>query len=404
MTARRLKVAVVGASISNSPDGRERFTIRAHLPALQKLSDLYDPVAVCTTRMESANATAQKFQIPHAFDSVERMLHELPDIDVVCVGVRPVVHHQVVMAALNAGKHVYCEQPLGISTAQAEEMSRLAKKKNLRTVVGHQMHYEPAVLQMKQMIRDGYIGKVLSFSITFFHSGYIAPRPAHRQWLFQSEMGGHPAYRSGHDLERVTAVLGADVTEICADLEILMPEIANLEGGPPLRNNQVDNMNFLLRVGKVMGTSTGCHTAWFGTGGRFEVYGTEGMLMLGQHDTGEKNTVKGDPNHGELKLYGNRVDMKQLMANPTAPELLQRQFREITPDPCHTTVQGIEKGRATFAVAQMWHAFAHAIHTGTECAPSFHDKLKIHYVWDATEKSMRDRRWVKVDYSGVNRS
>jgi len=399
MTARGLKVAVVGASMSNSPDGRERFTIRAHLPALKALSDLYEPVAVCTTRMESASATARHFEVPHAFDSVERMLRELPEIDVVCVGVRPVVHHQVVMAALNAGKHVYCEQPFGVTTAQAEEMSRLARKKNLRTVVGHQGHYEPAVLQMTDMVRKGYIGKPLAFNITFFHAGYIAPRPVHRQWLFQSEMGGHPAYRSGHDLERVTSVLGMDVTEICADLAILVPECANLEGGPPLRSNQVDNMNFLLRVGGgVMGTSTGCHTAWFGTGGRFEVYGTEGMLMLGQKDTGEKNTVKGDPNHGELKLYGNRVDMQQLMANPTAPELLQRQFREIPPADRHCYAHGIDKGRATFAVAQMWHAFAHAINNGTECAPSFHDKLKIHYVWDATEKSMRERRWIKVDY------
>jgi predicted dehydrogenase len=194
-----------------------------------------------------------------------------------------------------------------------------------------------------------------------------------------------------------------DVSELCADLAILVPECANLEGGPPLRSNQVDNMNFLLRVGDgVMGTSQGCHTAWFGTGGGFAVYGTEGMLMLRQSDTGEKNTVKGDPNHGELKLYGNRVDMKQLMANPTAPELLQRQFKEIPPAERHFYVQGIEKGRATFAVAQMWHAFAHAIYSGSECAPSFRDKLKTHYVWDATEKSMRDRCWIKVDYSRLD--
>src|SRR4051812_22468980 len=109
MATRRLKVGVVGASISNSPDGRERFAVRAHLPALKALSDLYDVSATCTTRMESAIATARRFEVPHAFDSVERMLKELPDIDVVCVCVQPAVHHQVAMAALRAGKHVYCE-------------------------------------------------------------------------------------------------------------------------------------------------------------------------------------------------------------------------------------------------------------------------------------------------------
>ena len=54
MSERRLKVAVVGASISNSPDGRERFAVRAHIPALKALPDDYELVAACTTRMESS--------------------------------------------------------------------------------------------------------------------------------------------------------------------------------------------------------------------------------------------------------------------------------------------------------------------------------------------------------------
>jgi hypothetical protein len=49
MSTRRLKVAVVGASISGSRDGRERFSVRAHIPALRHLSDDYEVVAACTT-------------------------------------------------------------------------------------------------------------------------------------------------------------------------------------------------------------------------------------------------------------------------------------------------------------------------------------------------------------------
>jgi len=195
---RRLKVAVVGASISNSPDGRERFAIRAHLPALKALADLYEVVAVCTTKMETATAAARHFDVPHAFDNVERMLNELPEIDVVCVSVRPAAHHQVVMAALRAGKHVYCEQALGLSTAQAQEMYELARIKGVRTVVGHQYHYEPAVLQMAEMVRQGYIGKPLAFNITYLASAHIAPRPSHRVWLFDAESSGHPGFRSVH--------------------------------------------------------------------------------------------------------------------------------------------------------------------------------------------------------------
>jgi predicted dehydrogenase len=399
--SQRLKVGVVGASISNSPDGRERFAIRAHLPALKKLNELYELAAVCTTRMETASETARQFRVPHAFDNVERMLRELPEINVVCVCVRPITHHQVVMAALRAGKHVYCEQPLGVTTAQAQEMFELARHQGVRTVVGHQHHYEPAVLQMAEMVRQDYIGKPLAFNSSIFVGNHIAPRPSHRVWLFQQEACGHPGFRSAHSLERVISVLG-DVSEVCADMRVLVPERPNLDGGPPLRTTQVNNLNFLLRVGEdVMGTLQVSLTAWFGTGWIFQVYGTEGMLMVKVEDDGRKDSVKGDPNSGELKLYGARVNMEQLIANPVAPELLQREFKQIPLDPKHFYVAGIEHGRATFPVAQMWHAFALAINAGVECAPSFRDVLKMHHVMDATEKSMQDRRWVAVDYSGL---
>jgi predicted dehydrogenase len=326
----------------------------------------------------------------------------LPEIDVVCASVRPNTHHRVVMPALRAGKHVYCEHPLGTTTAQAEEMHALAQSKGVHTAVGHQMHYEPAVLQMAELVKSGYIGRPLAFNITYLTASYIAPRPSHRQWLFTSEAGGHPAYRTGHNLERLTAVLGLDVAEICADMGVMVPERPNLDGGPPLRNTQVDNVSYLLRMqGGAMGTFQVCLTAWNGPGWGFQLYGTEGMLMLGVRDEGDKNTVKGDPNAGALKLFGARADVKDLVANPTAPELLQRQFKEITPAPHHCYVSGIDRGRATFAVAQAWRAFADAIDTGSAFAPSFREQLKMHYVWDATEASMRERRWVAVDYHGL---
>jgi predicted dehydrogenase len=398
----RLKVAVVGAGISNSPDGRERWAVRAHLPALKALPDLYETIAVCTTRMETAAAAARRFQVPHAFDNVERMLAELPEIDVVCVSVRPSVHHQVVMAALNAGKHVYCEHPLGIATAQAQEMHELAQRNGVHTVVGHEYHYEPAALQMAELVRQGYIGKPLTFNITYFVGNYIAPRPSHRMWLFQSEMGGHPGYRSGHSLERVTGILGRDITAICADMAVQVPERANLDGGAPIVSDQVDNMNYLLRAGDgVMGTLQVSFTAWFGTGSRFEVYGTEGMLMLDTENLSnwDKQTGHGDPPRGELKLYGAHADLQQMMKDPIAPERLERRFSEIPLSDQHCYVAGIERGRATFLVAQTWHAFAAAIRAGRDGAPSFRDELKIHCVWDAAEKSVRDKSWASVDYS-----
>ena len=65
-----LKVAVVGAGMHHSPDGRQGWAVRAHLPALKALPALFEPIAVCTTRQQSAQEAARHFDIPHAFDSL----------------------------------------------------------------------------------------------------------------------------------------------------------------------------------------------------------------------------------------------------------------------------------------------------------------------------------------------
>lgn len=286
MSKSKFKVAIVGAAFAHSPDGRERFSVRAHIPALLNQSETFDLAAVCTTKMESASETCRHFGIPNAYDNVERMLAEMPDIDIVCVSVRPSVHHRVAMPALKAGKHVYCELPMAVSTAQAQEMYDAAKAGGLHSQVGYQHHFEPASLHMAELVRSGFIGKPLSFSHGFVSGAYIMPRPGHREWLFQAQDGGHPGYRSGQSLQRVMAVLGADVTDICADMRVLAPERRNTDDNGVIRGNQVDNMNYLLRVGgDVMGMMQTSLTGWFGTGTRFEIYGTQGMLMLGTTDT-----------------------------------------------------------------------------------------------------------------------
>lgn len=401
---RPLKIAVIGAGLVNSPDGRENWAVRAHLPALKALPDHFEVAAICTTRIETARASADRFGVAGAFDDIGRMFEAMPELDAVCVSVRPKYHHGLVMAALRAKKHVFCEQPLGISTAEAEEMHRLARENGLRTVVGHQSHYDPAALYMRELVAQGYVGEPLTFSHTYFASNYITPRPSHRQWLFQPEMGGHPGYRSGHSLERVTTVLGSPVTSISADMAIQVPERAALDTGGVIRSRQIDNMNYLLRVDRtIMGTMQVSFTSWFGTGDRFELYGTEGMLLLesaraaAPAPTGTSRRVQLE---GDVRLYGARVDMKDLLTSPTPPEHLQHGCEEL--DIPQRLRAGIGRDSDPFAVAPTWKAFAEAIFEGRECPPSFADKLRIHRVWDAAERSVNDKAgWVEVDYAGI---
>ena len=402
---RRLKVGVVGAGFAHSPDGRDRFAIRAHIPALTALPDLFEIAAICTTRMETAGETAKHFGVSHAFDSVERMVNELPELDVVCVSVRPAYHHQVVMPALKAGKHVYCEHPLGLNSGQAQEMFEYARAQDVRTMVGFQNHHHPVLLHMRELVRQGFIGKPLTFGCSLIVGNYISPRPSHRTWLFQADMGGQPGYRSCRILERAHAVLGREITAVCADMAIKVPERAAVDTGGIIRSDQIDNTHYLVRMDDdVMGSIQVSYTGWFGSGDRFEVYGTEGMLYLTTDQSPQsrqKKIEEGDPSRGTFRLYGAHVDMKRLLKELPPPEQLQREFSEITIPEEYCRVTGIDPGRSTFTVAQAWTAFYDAIQQGQDCPPSFLDALKIHRVHDASSKSVETGAWADVDYSGL---
>ena len=85
-----------------------------------------------------------------------------PDVDLVTVSVKVPDHYRPVMAAIDAGKHVYCEWPLGRDTAEAIRMCDAAERRGVRHVVGLQGQMSPAINYAKDLIVDGYVGRVLT--------------------------------------------------------------------------------------------------------------------------------------------------------------------------------------------------------------------------------------------------
>jgi predicted dehydrogenase len=88
-----------------------------------------------------------------------------PDVDLVTISVKVPDHHFPVMAAIEAGKHVYCEWPLGRDTDEAVRMLEAAQRRGLRHAVGLQGQVSPAINYAKDLIADGYVGRVLSATL-----------------------------------------------------------------------------------------------------------------------------------------------------------------------------------------------------------------------------------------------
>ena len=89
------------------------------------------------------------------------------------VVVRVPSHYEPTKAAIEAGKHVYTEWPLGRTTAEAEELATLARAKGVHTAVGLQSRVSPALLYIKELIENGYVGEVLSCHVTTFRDGAL---------------------------------------------------------------------------------------------------------------------------------------------------------------------------------------------------------------------------------------
>src|SRR5690606_29072582 len=109
------------------------------------------------TSLASARKAADAFGLPHAFENPQALVGS-PEIDLVVVTVRVPYHRELVTAALNAGKHVYCEWPLGNGLAEARELAALAEAGGQVAAVGTQMRVAPEVEYLRQLIADGYVG------------------------------------------------------------------------------------------------------------------------------------------------------------------------------------------------------------------------------------------------------
>src|ERR1700736_7062222 len=149
--AEKIGLGLIGASVSGT------WSSRSHLPAARASAEV-ELTAVCTTKADSAEAARQAYGARLAFHDYREMIAS-PEIDAVAVVVRVPSHHAPTKAALEAGKHVYCEWPLGRTTAEAVELSALAKAKGLVTAVGLQARVNPALMHMKELVNSGRLGE-----------------------------------------------------------------------------------------------------------------------------------------------------------------------------------------------------------------------------------------------------
>ena len=268
--ADKIRLGLIGASVKGT------WSARSHLPAVQASADV-ELTAVCTTRADSAEAARQAYGARLAFDDYRKMIAS-PEIDAVAVVVRVPSHYAPTKAALEAGKHVYCEWPLGRTTAEAVELAALAKANGLVTAVGLQARVNPAVMHMKELVEAGYVGEVMAVHVSLMREGVLS-RPSNRTWQRDAELGANTlTIANGHTVDAMRFVAG-DFGRLSAVVATQAKQWLDTGSGTLLDVTSPDNVLLSGRLanGAVVSVHVGA-IPFAGSGYRMEIYGRDGTL------------------------------------------------------------------------------------------------------------------------------
>jgi predicted dehydrogenase len=365
-----------GVGIVGVEPGRS-WAARGHIPALRALPEIFKIIGVANTTKASAEAAAAATGLPRAFADVAELV-AAPEVDIVTVAVKVPPHLNIVRAAIEASKHVYCEWPLGNGLAEAEEMAVLAQAKGVLGVVGTQARVAPEIEFLRHLIDDGFVGDVLSTTLVA-RGGALqggGTIPDKKTWAYLLDRSNGATLLTipvGHTLAALRDVFG-EVAEVSSVLATRRPMALATDTGEMLPVTAPDQV--LVSGVFATGVPIAIHyrggAARDGNGLFWEINGTEGDIRV-SGPSGHTQMV-------ELSLAGAQRADKAFRALEVPAS-----YRSGWP-------KDVEPGN----VARVYARMARDLREGTQTAPSFEDAVAVHRIIEAIEKAAESRRRIAL--------
>lgn len=334
----------------------------AHFPSLKALPGLTIQ-AVSARTQEIADTAAEAFGAATAYADSLEMARD-PEVDVVAVTVKVPEHRAIVLAALEAGKHVYCEWPLARDLAEAKELAAAAERAGTHVAIGLQGAHAVAVRHAAKLVREGAIGRPLNLRVVSSTAGWGEVAPPHYAYLQDRRNGATLAtIAGGHTLAMVEAVVGA-YEEVSARNSILRDTVKIAGTDEIVERTCADHMFVHGRH------ASGCVSSVEITAGentplRFELRGTEGTLEIRGHHPGGYQC-------GDLTVT-------------TVPPS--------EPQPA-STLAGLE--HAAINVGQLHADFANDVRNGTRSVPDFAAAVRLTRLLDAIDTASAEGRTIAL--------
>ena len=373
----KLRAGVVGTG----------FVGAVHVDALRRLGIEVTGVVGSTPERAAAKGLAP------AYESYEALLDD-GRVDVVHLTTPNHLHFPQVQQALEAGKHVVCEKPLAMTSAESAELVEQAERSGLVHCTNFNIRFYPVVQEARERVRAGELGDIWTV-----HGGYLQDwlaTPEDWNWRLEPEKGGDlraVGDIGSHWMDLTQFVTGQRIVEVLADLATAIP----------VRRRPVGEVETFASAADVERTDAPMATEDFGHLLFRYDGGARGSCVLSQVSIGRKNALRFevDGAQGALAWDAERNEELWLGRRDRGNEILQRNAALMHPTAAGRTLlpAAHAEGYAdTFR--ELYRAVYADVARGGPAAepdyPTFRDGHVANVLGDAVAQSHRERGWVEV--------
>lgn len=356
-----------------------------HLPAIQNHPEA-ELSAICSARPRSEEDAAQRYGKEAACYTDRTRMMENAALDGVIVCTPNDLHYPVTMEALKHNLPVLCEKPVALNAEQAREMARTAAERNLLAMSSFPYRGNPAILEFRRLVKDGYLGLLIHVSAEY-HGAYGLDRPPNWRGSRSRSGSGILGDLGSHLIDLVRFTVCQEFVSVCSNNITLLrdPQTGVLQElisteDPRAGDRNDDSCMFLALLSG--GAQAMLHTSWVALQGEYwqtqeiEAYGTEGRLRF-------------SANHLGTGLWGMKRGEKRLEAIPVE--------NIVTPDSGQPPSQdNFRPGRGA-SNSVTWRWIDSLLKKDHYQSPSLQDGYITQLVSDAVLSADRTGAWVEIE-------
>lgn len=373
--SRKIRIGVIGSG----------YMGKAHAIAYTAAATVFDldvePVCemLCTTTAEGAKADAKRLGFRRSTNDWRALISD-PEVDAINISTPPFTHLEMGLAALDAGKPVFCEKPLAMSAADALSLTERAEETGVPTMVGYNYIKHPSAQLATEIVHSGEIGEVLHFAGTHIED-YFHDADAPANWRVQQRTASRAGALSDVGTHIVNAMLrvAGPVERLVADTDIAYPTRPANDGAALTVEND-DQVQFMVRFES--GAMGSIHASRVAAGKKmgysFTVTGTKGSVAFDLEQPGEVHLFSAGDDAA-------RSGFKRILTGPEHPDYMNF---------CLGAAHGFGYNDMIMIEAR---DFVTAIVEQKPVWPTFRDGYDVDRIVDAVLRSKDEERWVRID-------